>query len=277
MYFNRTFLRISPCLSCRFSSSSASAPFVRTIEVGTKDSQNFRIFFENENQKKISPWHHIPLLPNQKLDFDSVFNFVCEIPKGTTAKMEIARSLEFNPIKQDLKKDGSLRHYLTGPISFNYGAFPQTWESPEKLHPISTNNSEGSCVGDNDPIDVFEISGEILQSGTITKVRPLGAFCLIDQGEIDWKIIAVQENHPLFDSIKDADGLMRNHPNIIREIREWLRSYKIPEGKGVNSFGFDEMFLPKNFVIDVINKANEDWNELRANDEIAIRNNIWLN
>ena len=40
---------------------------------------------------------------------------MCEIAKGTTAKMEINKEAAFNPIIQDRKKDGSLRHYKYNP------------------------------------------------------------------------------------------------------------------------------------------------------------------
>ena len=44
----------------------------------------------------------------------------------TKAKMEVATKEENNPIAQDIKK-GKLRDYH-GPIFWNYGCLPQTWE-----------------------------------------------------------------------------------------------------------------------------------------------------
>lgn len=55
-------------------------------------------------------------------------NFLCEIPKETSAKMELATDEVRNPIKQDTKK-GKLRHYPYN-INWNYGMLPQTWEDP---------------------------------------------------------------------------------------------------------------------------------------------------
>ena len=45
---------------------------------------DYRIFFK-ETDKTISPWHDIPLSAGGNL-----YNFVCEIPKETDAKMECA-------------------------------------------------------------------------------------------------------------------------------------------------------------------------------------------
>lgn len=53
---------------------------------------------------------------------------MCEIPKETSAKMELATDEVRNPIKQDTKK-GKLRHYPYN-INWNYGMLPQTWEDP---------------------------------------------------------------------------------------------------------------------------------------------------
>jgi hypothetical protein len=45
----------------------------------------------------------------------STFNYVNEIPRYTTAKMEVATGIPNNPIVQDMNKNGSLRHYA-GPL-----------------------------------------------------------------------------------------------------------------------------------------------------------------
>jgi inorganic pyrophosphatase len=48
--------------------------------------------------------------------------------------MEVCKEEAFNPIAQDLKK-GELRFY-DGPIYWNYGCMPQTWEDPEAHNEI---------------------------------------------------------------------------------------------------------------------------------------------
>ena len=51
---------------------------------GAADTKEYRQFVQHEG-KDISAWHDIPL-QNE----DGTFNFVCEIPKETSAKMEVA-------------------------------------------------------------------------------------------------------------------------------------------------------------------------------------------
>lgn len=47
--------------------------------------------------------------------------------------------------------------------------------------------------GDNDPVDIVEIGTRKFNIGDVFEAKVLGAFCLIDQGEVDWKVILL--NH----------------------------------------------------------------------------------
>merc|ERR1719375_2310180 len=155
-----------------------------TSSVGEPGTLEFRVKFSDDSGKSISPWHDIPLQVK-----DGVFNAIFEIPKMTKPKMEVATKEEGNPIAQDEKK-GKLRDYH-GPIFWNYGMFPQTWEDPNAEDPAL------KCNGDNDPVDVVEIGSKALAQGTITAVKPLGALAMIDEGELDWKVIAVAVDDPM--------------------------------------------------------------------------------
>jgi inorganic pyrophosphatase len=149
---------------------------------GEYPSMDFRIFF-NADGKPVSPWHGVPL-KNE----DGTMNFICEIPKETKAKMEVATDEEMTPIKQDTKK-GKLRDYPYN-INWNYGMLPQTWEDPGHEHP------EMKVMGDNDPVDVVEIGSAALEMGSVTPVKPVGVYAMIDDGELDWKVIAISANDP---------------------------------------------------------------------------------
>ena len=93
-------------------------------------------------------------------------NLITEIPKMSKAKMEVNTKDENNPIAQDIKK-GKLRDYH-GPIFWNYGCVPQTWENVKEEHPVL------KCFGDDDPVDVVEIGTAALAMGSVTAVKPLG-------------------------------------------------------------------------------------------------------
>jgi len=189
---------------------------------------------------------------------------VVEIPKMTKAKMEIATKEESNPIAQDIKK-GNLRDYH-GPIFWNYGCLPQTWEDPNEEHP------ELKVFGDDDPIDVVEIGSKTLDMGSVTAVKPLGVLAMIDDGELDWKVVAVAMDDPLAEEYNDIDDVPKA---ILDGIREWFRWYKTPDDKPLNGFGFDEKYLNAAETEKVITETHEAWKKLKAGETEAGK--LWIN
>ncbi len=57
--------------------------------------------------------------------------------------------------------------------------------------------------GDNDPVDVVEIGGTPLDTAGVYSVKALGAYAMIDGGELDWKIICIRSDHPLAPVLND--------------------------------------------------------------------------
>jgi inorganic pyrophosphatase len=245
-----TALRRLPLISGLYSYS--------TSILGEPATESFRLQFEKEGV--ISPWHDIPLLDE---DDGKSYNMVVEIPKMTKAKMEIATKEPKNPIAQDIKK-GKLRDYH-GPIFWNYGCFPQTWEDPTVKHP------ELQVLGDNDPVDVVEIGTKPLPMGSVVPVKVLGVLAMIDDGELDWKVIAISKDDELASEYNDIQDV----PEAVKAgIREWFRWYKTPDDKPLNAFGFDEQFLDAATAREVITETNEAWKKLRAGETAAGK--LWI-
>lgn len=63
--------------------------------------------------------------------------------------------------------------------------------------------------GDNDPVDVVEIGSVQCQQGGVYKVKPLGAYAMIDDGELDWKIVCIRTDDPLADILNDIEDVER--------------------------------------------------------------------
>ena len=197
---------------------------IGTVVEGAEGTESYRQFFTDDSGAKISPWHDISLRPGGDA---KVFNMVTEIPKYGTAKMEVDTKGESNPIMQDIKK-GALRFYH-GPIFWNYGCLPQTWEDPNAKHP------ELQCFGDDDPIDVVEIGSSALAAGSVTPVKALGVLAMIDDGELDWKVLAIAESDPLAATLNDVADVEAQCPGVVSGIREWFRWYKTPDDKPINA------------------------------------------
>ena len=76
-----------PRALCRQSLIAAAAAVMQSSGYrlqGDSSTTDYRVFMQEEG-KDVSSWHDIPLR-----NPDGTLNFVCEIPKDTTAKMEVA-------------------------------------------------------------------------------------------------------------------------------------------------------------------------------------------
>lgn len=225
------------------------------VEKGNPDTLDYRIFYEDATGP-ISPFHDIPMLADAG---KKVFNMVVEVPRWTNAKMEIATKEPLNPIKQDIKK-GKLRYvhncFPHHGYIWNYGAIPQTWENPAYV------DESTGCVGDNDPIDVCEIGYKVAKRGEVLQVKVLGTFALIDEGETDWKILAIDVNDPLANELNDVEDIEKHLPGLLKATNEWFRIYKIPDGKPENKFAFDGETKNREFAENVIDETHKHWKEL---------------
>ncbi|KAH8927881.1 inorganic diphosphatase [Atractiella rhizophila] len=236
--------------------------------VGAANTFEHRVFI-SQNGKTISGFHDIPLFANEA---KTILNMVVEVPRWTNAKMEISKGEPFNPIIQDTKK-GKLRYVRNcfphhGYIH-NYGAFPQTWEDPNSVHP------ETKARGDNDPLDVCEIGEAVGHTGQIKQVKVLGIMALLDEGETDWKVIVVDVNDPMASRLNDIEDVERQLPGLIRATNEWFRIYKIPDGKPENQFAFSGEAKNKKYAIEIIHECHEAWKRLisgQTASEISLLN-----
>lgn len=192
------------------------------------------------SQSRISLWHDVDTYADAPTRGDSrIVNFIVEIPMYSTAKMEVMKEVEANPIMQDTNKDGSPRYYTYGVPFFNYGLIPRTWEDSTHVDP------ETDAVGDNDPIDAIEVGTEgiPLPMGTIVRAKVLGSLALIDEGETDHKIIVIRESDPHFNNINNLRDLEHYNKGVVKNIKHWLKFYKTSDGKGVNQLANRE--IPK--------------------------------
>ena len=134
---------------------------------------------------------------------------VVEIPAGTNAKFEVDKAS--GTLAQEVLDDGSRRvvDFLAYPGS--YGLIPQT------LLPEASG-------GDGDPLDIL-VLGPALERGQPVRVRPIGVLRLVDRGERDDKIIAVQLAGPL-SGVHDLAELDASYPGVTAILELWFTRYK---------------------------------------------------
>ena len=153
--------------------------------------------------KKVD-YYHLPLF-----SADKNINAVIEIPAGTNKKFEFnneSKSFEID------KKNGHDRIINFLPYIGNYGFIPSTFSDPKK-------------GGDGDALDILVLS-ESVETGTVLEIIPIAMLKLIDNGEIDYKIIAIPADESK--QIVKANSFVefsKNYP-IIKEIIElWFLNY----------------------------------------------------
>lgn len=164
--------------------------------------------------------------PNFLTDFetfthDSLVNVVIEIPAGCNQKWEVNKTtgrLEWEQITPD-----SLRVINYLPYPANYGFAPQT------LLPAESG-------GDGDPVDVF-VLGESIARQQVVKVQIVGIIHMLDDGEADSKLLAVNVNQPAV-QVTSLEMLESRYPGVVDIIKIWLQHYK-GEGR-VEILGVDD-------------------------------------
>ncbi|KAJ7566714.1 hypothetical protein O6H91_02G115600 [Diphasiastrum complanatum] len=169
--------------------------------------------------------------------------------------MEVATEETLTPIKQDTKK-GKLRFYPYN-INWNYGLLPQTWEDP-----THANSDVEGAFGDNDPVDVVEIGERQAEIGEVLKVKPLAVLAMIDEGELDWKVVAISMDDPKASLVNDIEDVEKHFPGTLTAIRNWFRDYKVPDGKPQNKFGFENKPAGKSYALKVIDETHAAWVKL---------------
>merc|ERR1719310_1407450 len=185
MHSSRILSRLGadPRLVTSLAGGATDVTFEESGEFGTTEY----VMTFKRGDETISPWHDMPL----ELE-GGLYNMLTEIPKMTLQKMEVATKAEKNPIMQDEKK-GKARLYH-GPIFWNYGCLPQTWEDP-------------NVKGDADLVDVVEIGAASQEMGAVVPVKPLGVLSMIDDGELDWKVIAISASDEHAKDINDVGDI----------------------------------------------------------------------
>ena len=61
-------------------------------------------------------------------------------------------------------------------------------------------------------VDVVEIGDSRRKIGEILKVKPLAALAMIDEGELDWKIVAISLDDPRASLVNDIDDVEKHFP-----------------------------------------------------------------
>jgi len=171
-----------------------------------------------------SPWHNVS--PGD--DTPQLVNGIIEIPKGTRAKYELDK--ESGLLKLD--------RVLFSPVYYpaNYGFIPQSY------------------CDDHDPLDILILSQIDVVPLCIVPAKVIGVMRMMDGGEADDKIIAVNANDPSVNHINDISELPTH---FISELRIFFEDYKKLENKTV----VVEDFLGKEMALKIVEQSFQMYKE----------------
>ena len=132
-----------------------------------------------------------------------IVNAVIEIEKGSSVKYEYDGGLGV------FRYDRSLDSAMVYPS--NYGSIPST------------------LCDDGDPLDVLVISERAIDKGTVVECRVLGVLDMDDDGDKDYKVLAVPiSTRKRFRNLNDVDAL------FLRICKNFFSHYKDLDNKVVN-------------------------------------------
>ena len=157
---------------------------------------------EDGKYRLISSEHLINDLPYR---VSNTYRALIEISAGTRQKWEVAH--KSGQLEWEFK-NGKPREVEFLGYPGNYGFIPQT------------------LSGDGDALDIIVLS-ESVARGEVLTVKVIGMLKLLDNGEKDYKVIAVLDDG-VFKKINSLKEMLQKRPNVIPIIRAWFEGYKEP-------------------------------------------------
>ena len=107
-------------------------------------------------------------------------------------------------------------------------------------------------------MDFVEIGPNPIPTGTILPLRVLGSLCLLDQGEVDWKLVCMRD-YPDFESHRKVQFTKEK----VEEVRDWFERYKTYDGKPKNKFAFNGELLDVEKTKEIIEVTHQAWKDLK--------------
>jgi inorganic pyrophosphatase len=170
----------------------------------------------------MNPWHGVSI--GERMP--EYVTGIIEIPKNSRAKYELDKESGM------LILDRVLYSSINYPA--NYGFIPQTY------------------CDDGDPLDIMVLSQVQITPMCLVSARVIGVMRMLDEGEMDDKIIAVAENDMSVNHMNDISELP---PHWRRELQSFFEDYKKLENKSV----VVEDFQGKDVAHEVVLKSIEDY------------------
>ena len=156
------------------------------------------------------------------------FVAIIEIPKGSKKKYELDKATGLIKLDRILFTS---THYPS-----NYGFIPRT------------------LADDNDPLDVLVLCSEILDPLTMVECYPIGVVKMVDNQEVDEKIIAIPFRDPVYSGYRDVSTLPQH---VLHEISHFFEVYKALEHSETSV----KTILDREKALEIIDASKKTYDE----------------
>jgi inorganic pyrophosphatase len=174
------------------------------------------------------PWHGVSYGEGAP----RVVNAIIEIPEGSRSKYEVDKETGL------LKLDRVIYSSFHYPV--NYGFIPQTLGK------------------DNDPLDILVLCSQSLQPLCLVEANVIGNMQMIDQGQMDDKIIAVAAHDPSVNHYKNMEELPHH---FLNELKNYFEQYKVLENKKVEIDNFQDKASALKIIEEAINFYKDNYKQ----------------
>jgi inorganic pyrophosphatase len=214
--------------------------------------KEFRTYLKND-KSYLSYWHDIPLFFDES---NKIVSMVVEIKRGDDLETRFNAREPMNPIMAVLDAQGEVHrenvHYI-----HHFGSIPQTYTDPNIVDTLS------QLKGDGFALDIVEIGDTEHEIGDIVPVKVLGLLGVIEDGLIDYKIVAMDINAPLAKEINTLEDVEKHFPDLLSATRGFFRYYRYPEK--LNEMAFNGEYKDAKNALDVITEKHSQWDSLIKN------------
>lgn len=197
-------------------------------------------------QNKAHPWHGIDIGEDAPREL-TVF---IEIVPTDTVKYEVDKETGYLKIDRPQK--------YSNVVPANYGFIPRTY-CGEAIAGYARHRTDIAIAGgDRDPLDILVLSEHHIPRGDIIlKAKPIGGFCLVDDGEADDKIVAVLKGDKVYG---DFDELAQLHAGIRERFAHYFLTYKnLPDEQRICEIAYS---YGRESAYEVINASIADYKTL---------------
>ena len=123
------------------------------------------------------------------------------------------------------------------------------------VYPAEYGTIEETLSPDGDPLDILILSNEKTYPGCIIPARVLGYLDMVDNGLLDYKLIAVVDVDPKFKEINDLDDL---DEITLKEIKNFFENYKSLDDIEVSVGSFHK----KDEALKIIEECKKRYNKV---------------